>query len=112
MEKPKNIFNDVANLGQKYELSTNRFMKLIGEKAVGEEVTREAIMKEMVGADYDSMDTGQRNTMFTMLFEPDLSTAVEMGILEEIIPKISYKRTGVKLSEAGFTLGGLPEEKI
>jgi hypothetical protein len=47
-----------------------------------------------------------------MLFEPDLSTAVEMGILEEIIPKISYKRTGVKLSEAGFTLGGLPEEKI
>lgn len=83
-EQKEDVFDEIAGLGKKYELLTSRFMVLIGSKPVGDKITRDSIMRELIGTDYDTMSEKTQNIIFTTLIKPDLETAVEDGLLKEI----------------------------
>ncbi|MDO8523408.1 MAG: hypothetical protein Q7S12_03970 [bacterium] len=78
------VFDEVTELGKKYELSTNRFMQTVSQKQSGTKVTRESIMQELIGEDYDAMPNGTKNLIFTTLIKPDLETAVDGGTLKQV----------------------------
>lgn len=83
-EGEKGVFDEIAELGKRYDLTTARFMRVIGEKSPGEKVTRDSIMTELIGPDYSEMPDGRKNLIFTTLIFPDLDTAVEHGSLKKI----------------------------
>lgn len=87
------VFDEITEIGEKYRLTTSRFMELIGRKSMGERVSRETIMRDLMGPDYDQMDEGKRNLIFTTLVEPDLEHAVELGVLKKASGKNEYERS-------------------
>ena len=80
----KGVFDEIAELGKQYDLTTYRVMGVIEGKTSGEKITRGSIMEELIGEDYAEMTDDKRNLIFNTLIFPDLDTAVEHGSLKKI----------------------------
>lgn len=82
-EKPQGALDEIKSLGEKYELSSERFIRIVSKKPVGTVIMKEKLMKELIGDDYDAMTEPTRNMIFMTLIQPELEAAIEYGIVKE-----------------------------
>ena len=87
------VFDEIAKLGEQYGLTTHRFMEHIQSLPLGQRVSRETLMRSLIGDSYDQLDEGKRNMIWTMLVQPDLKTALEEGMLKSVEGE-EYERIG------------------
>jgi hypothetical protein len=80
-ESESSIFDNIVSDGEKYHLTTNRFFEVIDQIESGKNISREDIMLELIGDDYDTLSDGKKNTIWTSLIEPDIEEAIEKGVL-------------------------------
>ena len=73
----------IEEIGEKYNLSTARFMRVISEKSPGEKITIESITRDMIGEDCDTVSDGDKNLIKTLV-KPDFEQAVELNALKKI----------------------------
>ncbi len=84
MNKRYSLPEEIIGYGDRYNLTTTRFMEMVEQTPPQTKLTREGVMKALIGNDYETLDGGTRNLIFTTLIQSDLETAVEIGELTQI----------------------------
>lgn len=75
------IFDENASLSEKYNLTTTHFFQVLKQLEVGRIMSKEDLMRILIGDDYDVLPDGKKNLIWSMSIEPDIDQAIETGKL-------------------------------